>query len=98
MRGCCVKVTPTTAEPDGCVWMPSLLAAAGLTTTLSEVTDANAPLVNWIVIVSAVLYERFEKLAMPPLAATAVVPCSVPVPEKRAAVIERVSLDLKLPY
>ena len=44
----------------------SLLAAAGLTTTGLETAGARLPLVNWSVMVSALLSARFEKVATPP--------------------------------
>ena len=53
--GCGEKTTPAVAVEGGCVKMVSLLAAAGLTITLPEVTPANKPLLKSIEMVSALL-------------------------------------------
>ena len=53
--GCCAKTIPAVAVAEGCVKIVSLLAAAGLTVTLEEVAPVRLPLLNAIVIVSALL-------------------------------------------
>src|SRR5229473_2718031 len=60
--------------------------AAATTPTLFDVAPVKFPLVNRIVIDSAVLYCRPLNVATPLTAVAVVVPSSVPVPLKRVAV------------
>src|SRR6266567_4011815 len=60
MAGCGVKATPAVAAPGGWVKMVSLLADAGTTVTVAEfVPPPRLGLLKWMVMVSALLYERF---------------------------------------
>ena len=70
---------------EGCVRIVNLLAAAGLTTTLPEVAALSAPLLKSIVMVSALLYAKFPKVAKPFTAVALVVPCNDAVPALREA-------------
>src|SRR5262245_53132888 len=69
--------------------MVSRLAVAGLTAMPVEVAPVKAPLVKAIVILVAVLAARLLKLTNPLIAATLVVPSSVPLPAARLAVTVR---------
>src|SRR5262245_2992515 len=66
--------------------MVSLLAAAGPTVTLLEVVPVKLPLLKAIVMVSALVYERFANVTKPLIAVTLVVPCKAAVPALRVAV------------
>ena len=53
--GCCVKTTPAVALVEGCVWIVSRLAAAGLTAIVPEIALVRLPLVKATVILVATL-------------------------------------------
>src|SRR6266478_5256312 len=53
--GCCAKATPAVALDEGCVWIVSRLAAAGLTAIVPEIALVRLPLVKAIVILVATL-------------------------------------------
>src|SRR5882724_744525 len=84
--GCWAKTTPAVAAAEGCVATARRLDAAALTATTLEVALVKLPLVNWMVILVATLWERFAKVTMPPEAVAVVVPCTVPLPALRVAV------------
>ena len=99
--GCVLKATPAVAVGEGCVLIPTGSHAAGLTTMLLDVAAARTgELVNWSVIVSALLSERSVNVATPPEAVTVVVPCSGPEPIGKAAAVTCVVLSpvSRLPY
>src|SRR5437667_12760245 len=86
------------AVTGGWVRTVNLLAAAGLTVMLPEVVPAKAPRPNSMVIVSALLYERFANVATPLTAVTLVVPCNAAVPASRVALTTvLLSLVTRLP-
>ena len=96
--GCCAKAAPAVAVAEGCVAIVSRLAAAGLTAMAVEVVLVRLPLVNWMVILVAMLCARLTKLTTPPAAVTLVVPCKAPLPALRVAVTTVLpSLLLRLP-
>ena len=66
-------------------------------TTGADVAGVRAPLVNWMVMVVATGCDKSANVAIPPTAASAVVPCKVPVPALRAAVTVSASFARKLP-
>src|SRR5439155_19828759 len=72
--------------------------AAGPTTMLPEVAPVRPLAMKLIVIVVATLWDRFAKVAMPLTVVAVTVPCKVPAPALRAAVITRpLSVVIKLP-
>ena len=78
--------------------MANLLAVPALTATLPEVVSVKIPLANLIVIVSAMLYDKPEKVATPLTAVALVVPCKTPLPVARLAVtVVPLSLLRRLP-
>src|SRR6266567_8656949 len=87
MAGSCPKATPAVAVAEGWDCMVSLFAAAGFTVTLLEVAPVRLLLLKSIVMVSALVQERFEKVANPLTAVTLVVPCNAAVPALRVAVM-----------
>ena len=86
ISGWSAKAAPAVAVAEGCFWITSLLARAGLMATFAEVTDVRLPLVKSIVIVVARLCERFAKLTTPLSAVAVSVPCKIPMPALREAV------------
>ena len=78
--------------------MVNLLAVPALTATLPEVASVKVPLLNLIVIVWAMSYDRSVKVTTPLTAVRLVVPCKAPLPAARLAVTTVVlSLVNKLP-
>ena len=72
-----------------------MLIAAGLIKTLLEVALVRTPLVKPMVMVLAMLCERFVYVARPPDAVFESVPCNVPDPELRAAVTTVLLSDVR---
>ena len=73
------NTTPAVAVSDGWVAMNNWLAPAGLTTMLVEMAEVKTgTLVNWSVMVSALLSARSVKVAMPPETVSVMVPWSGP--------------------
>ncbi len=71
---------------EGCWTNTSCVAAPGFTTTFEEVTDVSPVAEKTMVMVFAVLKDRFRNVAVPFDAVAVKVPCNVPVPALRAAV------------
>src|SRR6266567_1343074 len=88
MTGCCAKTTPAMAVVEGWVRMVSLLAGAGLTAILAEVTapPGSPALAKSIVMLVATKWERLVNVTNPLTAVSAVLPCKTPLPPLRLAV------------
>ena len=90
---------PAVAVGEGCVWMTSLLAVAGLTTIVFDTAGVRPAAEKSSVRVSAVSSERSENVAMPPTRSTISSPgagrCRWPSDAVTTVVLSPVS---RLPY
>src|SRR6266436_5864373 len=97
MTGCVASGEPV-RMPFGWVANTNWLAAAELTMMLPEVALVSPDAVKLIVIVVATLWDRFAKFAIPLTVVAVRVPCNVPVPALRVAVMTRpLSVVTRLP-
>src|SRR5215831_12674385 len=95
--GCEANATPAVAVGEGSVTSTSFVATLGLTTMLLDVMDVTpgAPVVKLKLMVSAVLYDKALKVAMPFASVTVNgPPCNAAVPAPRETVTVVVLSDV----
>ena len=80
------EMTAPAVAFEGCWTNARRAAAAGLIMIFLDVSGINVPLLKRMEMVSATLCDRLENVTVPLLAVAERIPCSVPVPDKRAAV------------